>query len=109
MEQAAQVLMRISGCMLDLNKASLMRSTEKSESNDLREETTYHCGPPSAARRVTVDDAVLSAPHCHLPRVTIHTLHSNTAEALHAARPNKCKQYKLTQRDPVWLAGYEHR
>lgn len=52
-------------------------------------EQTYHCGPPPASRRVTVDDAVLSAPLCHLPIVTIHALHINTADLLVAPRPNK--------------------
>lgn len=40
----------------------------------------YHCGPLPAARRVTVSDAVLSAPHCHLLRETIHPLHNNTQQ-----------------------------
>lgn len=52
--------------------------------NDEKCRADYHCGPPSAARRVTVDDAVLSAPLRHLPRVTIHNLHSIT-QGLHIA------------------------
>lgn len=53
--------------------------------NDQNFRVDYHCGPPSAARRVTVDDAVLSAPLRHLPRVTIHNLHSITQDGLHIA------------------------
>lgn len=63
---------------------------------------TYHCGPPPAASWVTVDDAVLSDPHCHLPKVTIHSLHGNTTEDTQAAwRENKNTDYWYIHRDAL--------
>lgn len=66
---------------------------------------TYHCGPPSASRRVTVD-AVLSAPLRHLLIVTIHDLHISRADQLLASRPKQAQgTRKQTQRRSVLLAA----
>lgn len=71
------------------------------EMNELTE-LTYHCGPPPAASWVTVDDAVLSDPHCHLPKVIIHSLHGNTTEDTQAAwRENKNTDYWYIHRDAL--------
>lgn len=48
-----------------------------------RDEKTHHCGPPPAPMQARVDDAVQSAPHGHLPKVTIHSLYINTAGGSH--------------------------
>lgn len=66
----------------------------------------------ASCKWATVDDAVLSAPHCHLPRVTIHTLHRKTQQTYctQARTTTKTKQKKpaddgYINTDTLGLAG----